>query len=67
MKTTKITFSRLFNTGNFEHEKYEVEIELNSLHDTESDAFEHAHKIVNAAYLRGKQLTIDFDREHYTK
>ena len=45
MPVKTIKYSRLFNIGNFEHERFEVEIELDEGQDCE-EAFQGARKIV---------------------
>ncbi|MBN2664556.1 MAG: hypothetical protein JXR68_12980 [Bacteroidales bacterium] len=45
MKATSITYEKLVNLGDFNHEKFSITIELDD-HEKSSDGFEAAKKIV---------------------
>jgi len=45
MRASKITYAKLVNLGNYEHERFEVEIELNK-NEKASDAMDVAKKFI---------------------
>lgn len=65
MRTTKITIARLFNLGNFEHQRYEITVELNDV-DSASAAIVGLEKILEALAPEsrwGVKSQAEIDRE----
>lgn len=58
MKAKKIVYERLFNTGNFSHEKFSIEIELEEKEKAQ-DAIDKARELIRRQYDR----PTDCDRE----
>lgn len=67
METTKITYMRRFNLGNYQHEEFTIEIAL-APSDMPSDAIKYASSMIELCTAQSKEqrevLEANIQKEH---